>query len=343
MGEHVLMPVGAAARRRRAGWVIFTLGVLILVAVLPFTVGLLGAGVLYVICAPAQRALAPRLGERAAAAIVLTGALLLILIPGTLLVSATLEQAPQMLRDFSESLFFERLGALRLGRFDIGAQLTAAGGTLSTWASQQALLAFGRIAQAVLNLAIAFFGLYYLLTAPPEAWPVVRQYLPFSTENSDLLRERFYSVTEAMLWGVALTALLQGSIIGLGFRLVGLPNALFWGVATAIVSVLPVLGSAIVWLPAVVMLLLQQRYGGALTLGILGGVVASNIDNVVRLVVYRRVSDIHPLITLVGAFAGVRLMGLIGVLLGPLAISYFFELLQAYRREYGVAPPEAAM
>jgi predicted PurR-regulated permease PerM len=64
-------------------------------------------------------------------------------------------------------------------------------------------------------------------------------------------------------------------------------------------------------------------------------VVASNLDNLVRLVVFKRVSDIHPMITLVGAFAGVKYMGLIGVLLGPLAITYFFELLRVYQNEHG--------
>jgi len=98
---------------------------------------------------------------------------------------------------------------------------------------------------------------------------------------------------------------------------------------------LPVLGSAIVWLPATIVLLASGRPGAALTLGLIGGVVASNIDNVVRPLIYRRVSHIHPLVTLVGAFSGVRLFGIAGLLLGPLLISYFFELLRIYQQEYG--------
>ena len=68
---------------------------------------------------------------------------------------------------------------------------------------------------------------------------------------------------------------------------------------------------------------------------IIGGGIASNVDNVIRPLVYRRVSNIHPMITLVGAFAGVRYFGLLGLLLGPLAIAYLFELLRFYREEYG--------
>ena len=69
--------------------------------------------------------------------------------------------------------------------------------------------------------------------------------------------------------------------------------------------------------------------------------MASNIDNVMRVIVNRRVSNLHPMTTLVGAFAGVGVLGLPGILLGPLAISYFFELTALYRREFG--PPEVSL
>jgi predicted PurR-regulated permease PerM len=134
--------------------------------------------------------------------------------------------------------------------------------------------------------------------------------------------------------GTALTALAQGATIALAFRLVGLPNAAFWGVVTGFTSILPVLGSAMVWIPAAGVLLMQGRYGAAVVLVLIGGGVTSNIDNVIRPMVYKRVSNIHPLVTLIGAFAGVKHFGLLGVLLGPLAIQYFFEFLRIYRRDY---------
>lgn len=325
--------------RTRAGWAILVLGIGILVALLPFAVGLFGAAVLYVICSPVHRALTPRLGTRWAAALVLIGTLLLILVPGALLVTVAMDQASGVLRGMPASPAVERLAALRIGSIDVGAQIMAASGTMLSWVSQQAFVVFGGLARTIINLVIAFFGLYYLLVARPGTWERARSYLPFSAENSDLLRARFHNVTEATLLGIALTALLQGSLIGATFWLLGLPNALFWGILTGLVSVLPVLGSAIVWLPGVLVLAFAGRYGAAIGLALIGGVVASNLDNLVRLVVFKRVSDIHPMITLVGAFAGVKYMGLIGVLLGPLAITYFFELLRVYQSEHG---PSAA-
>jgi predicted PurR-regulated permease PerM len=134
---------------------------------------------------------------------------------------------------------------------------------------------------------------------------------------------------------------LQGAVVALGFAVTGLPDALFWGVVTAVASVFPVLGSAVVWLPGAVALAVQGRYGASAVLVALGAVVASNIDNVMRPLVNRRVSNLHPMTTLVGAFAGVGVLGLPGILLGPLAITYFFELVQLYSREYGAASASA--
>jgi predicted PurR-regulated permease PerM len=82
----------------------------------------------------------------------------------------------------------------------------------------------------------------------------------------------------------------------------------------------------------------QGRYGAAIALAAIGAGIASNIDNVMRPIVNRRVSNLHPMVTLVGAFAGVGVLGLPGILLGPLAIAYFFELTALYRREFG--PPD---
>jgi len=96
-----------------------------------------------------------------------------------------------------------------------------------------------------------------------------------------------------------------------------------------------VMGSGLIWLPATLVLLAQSRPSAAATMLFVGAGIASNVDNIVRPLVYKRVSDIHPMITLVGALAGVRYFGLLGILLGPLAIAYLFETLRAYREEYG--------
>ena len=124
------------------------------------------------------------------------------------------------------------------------------------------------------------------------------------------------------------------------FWIAGLPNGLFWGVVTMALAILPVVGSGMVWGPAAVVLIMQGRPAAGILLIIWGVVVVGSVDNFIRPLIYRRFSAIHPLITLIGAIGGVSYFGLLGLLIGPLALSYFFELIRMYREEY--LEPEAA-
>lgn len=323
-------------QRQRAAALVAALGIAIAIALTPFASGLLGIAVLYVICAPAHRRLSRRIPPRVSALLVLTVALVLVLLPLGVVIGIVVSEAPDTIAALQGSAMLGRLETLRVGGVDVGAQLAQAGGTVVGWLSQQALAFFGSAARGTLSLVIAFFGLYYLLLYPGAVWSSVRDFLPFSDETADHLRDRFHSVTEATLVGTFFTALVQGTLVGVGFWLTGLPSAAFWGVITALVSVLPMLGSALVWVPGTIVLAMGERWGAAILLAGIG-FFAGNIDNIIRLVVFKKVSNIHPMATLIGAFAGLKYFGLLGVLLGPLAIAYFFEMLKMYRQEYVIA------
>jgi predicted PurR-regulated permease PerM len=122
--------------------------------------------------------------------------------------------------------------------------------------------------------------------------------------------------------------------VGIGFWVTGLSNALFWGVVTVVFAILPVVGSGMVFGPGAIALALGGHWGWAIGLAIWGILVVGNVDYVVRPMIFRRWANIHPLVTLIGALAGVPYFGLLGLLIGPLALSYFFELIRMYREEY---------
>jgi len=324
-----------ATARDRAGFLILGLAVVILVALAPFLSGLLGAAVLYVIFVRLYERLARVMKPALAATITLVIALLLIALPLAWLIGIVVAQAPDALRTLQSSDVIARIAALRIANLDVGTEVAKASGTIATWLSTRLFSLVGSATSAVLNLVIAFFGLYYMLRSDTNTWQLIRPYIPFSTRTADALRDRFFNVTEATLVGTMSIAVVQGTLVGTGFWIVGLPNPFFWGTVTAIASILPVLGTSLVWIPATLVLLVQNRYGAAITMLVIGAGIASNIDNLIRPLIYRRVSHIHPMITLVGAFAGVKYFGLLGVLLGPLGIAYLFELLRFYRQEYG--------
>jgi predicted PurR-regulated permease PerM len=319
----------------RAGLLILLLAAAIFVALSPFASGLLGAAVLYVVFVNPYQRLERVMKPGIAATLTLIVALVLIALPLGWLIGVVVAQAPDALRRLQSSSVAATISQLEVAGVDVGAQLANATGTIASWLSTKLFALLGSATSAVLNLVIAFFGLYYLLRSEGSSWTKLKSYIPFSEKTADALRERFYNVTQATLLGTVLIAIIQGALVGTGFYLVDLPNPFFWGTVTAFASILPVLGTALVWGPATLVLVLQNRYGGAITMLVIGAGIASNVDNVIRPLIYRRVSHIHPMITLVGAFAGVKYFGLLGVLLGPLAIAYLFELVSFYRLEYG--------
>lgn len=326
--------VGLVQRARRTRIVILALALGVAWAILPFLPGLLGAGVLTVLAAPTHRSIAARVGERTSALLLSIGLLLLLVVPALLLLAAGIQQAPAALHRVVESRAFARLAAVQIGTIDIGVEITGAGRNAIAWVSGHALGAAGTVTETVLNLLIGFVGLYYLLPKRAAVWGHVRRLIPFPSSEADDLAERFTSITRAALLSIAATALSQGLTVGLAFALVGLPNPFFWGVATGMASILPILGSALIWLPGVIVLLLDDHIGAAITLGLIGLVICSNVDNIIRLFIFRRMSGVHPMASLVGAFAGVKVLGILGIFLGPLALTYCLELFALHEAEF---------
>lgn len=331
--EAGLAPAPPVSRR-----VLLAFAALITLALIPWLSGLVGALILAVPLAPLHRRLARHLPARWSAGVIAAIVVVVIAVPGSWLVATTMGEAAEAIRALQASDVITRLEGVRLGGIEVARQVENAGASLLTWLSGRALALFGSATRATLNLCIALFGLYYLLVDGGRLGARAAALLHLPPAHATLLAARFRAVTDALLLGTLLTAAVQGMIVGLGFAVVGLRGPVLWGVVTACVSVLPVLGSAIVWLPGVAVLALGGRPGAALLLAVIGGGIAANMDNVVRLVAYRRISGIHPMLTLVGAVAGVGIFGMSGVLIGPLVLSYFVELLRLYEAGRGASP-----
>ncbi len=321
-------------KQQRAAWLIFALGIALVYALWPFSSGLIGAPVLYVVFAPVHRRLTRWLRPSLAAGVVVLLAIVLVVAPTASILGLVATEAQDMATNVIQSPLVARIRAVRVGPYQVGAQLEALGTSLVSWAGSSALGVIGTATRLGIQLTITFFGLFYLLIAPDHAWRAVRPYIPFSAASAEMLRVRFKDVTVSTLIGTGLTAVVQGALVGVAFWTTGLSNALFWSVVTVIFAILPVVGSGLVWGPGVAALAIEGHYGAAVGLALWGVLVVGQVDNVIRPFVFRRWAQIHPFITIIGAFAGIRYFGLLGLLIGPLAISYFFELIRMYRVEY---------
>jgi predicted PurR-regulated permease PerM len=336
--------LNANTRQGRAAVLILVLGLAIVVALLPYASGILSAPVFYVIFGPLYHRLARRLPAGAAAGLTVVVAALVILGPGSWLLALIVRQAQNVVGNAVQHPYLTRLQALTIGGYPVGPQLAKFGQDAVSGIGRGAFAAVGTVTRMAFNLAIALFIFYFMLVSEGKAWLAIRPYIPFSAASAELLRERFRDVTISTVIGTGLTACIQGLLVGIAFAVTGLPNVAFWGVVTAVFSILPVVGSGLVWIPAAFALYLEGSHASAIGLALFGALIVGNVDNVIRPIVFRRWAQTHPLITILGAFAGVQYLGLIGLLIGPLGLSYFFELVRMYNEEYvglsgeGLAP-----
>lgn len=328
-------------KHQRAALIVFGLGAALLWSLIPYATGIIGIPVLAVLFAPIHNWMVRRGLPEAptAAAVTLLGALIVV-VPVVAFAGLIINEAQQVAGSVLRSPLLERLSTFQVGGLAIGPRIAEIGGSIVSWIGGSAVGLVGTATRMTLNLTIAFFGLYYVLKYPGEdPWMNARPYVPFSPENANKLGKRFKDVTVSTVIGTGVTAMLQGLLLGIAFWVVGLPNALFWSVVTMALAILPVVGSGLVWGPAAIALALQGHPVSAVVLVVWGVAVVGSVDNFIRPVIYRRYAEVHPLITLIGAIAGVRYFGLLGLLIGPLALSYLFELIRMYREEY--LEPEA--
>jgi len=318
----------------RAALLVLLLGVALVIALTPYATGLIGIPVLYAVFAPVHEWLSLRVRTKLAATLVVALALFLIVVPGVSFAGLVVSQAQEIAAGVIRNPLLGRLRELQPGGIDLGPRLADLGAQVVSWIGSSAFGLVGTATRLALNLTISLFGLFYLLLQPGETWDAVRPYIPFSAKNTEKLRQGFRDVTTSTIIGTGVTAAIQGFLVGLGFWLTGLPNAVFWGVVTMVFAILPVVGSALVWGPGALALILGHHALAGVLLAVGGAVIVGNVDYVIRPMVFRRWANIHPLITLVGALAGVPYFGILGLLIGPLALSYFFELVKMYREEY---------
>ena len=321
-------------RHQQAAYAIVLLGVGLVIALFPFASGLLAIPVLFVVFKPVYVRVRRRAQPRLAAAIVTALGVLFVMIPLALVAAIVAHEAQGLVSGIEQSRVLGEVGQLRIGAFPIGPIIANMGRRLAEWVGSSGFALVGAATRFSLNLVIAFFGLFYILQSSERLWLAMAPYIPFSTTNTERLRKRFEDITVSTVIGTGLTATVQGTLVGVAFWATGLENAVVWGVITAVFSILPVVGSGMVWVPGALVLALDDRMPQAVALALWGGVVVANVDNLIRPMVFRRWANVHPLITIIGAFGGVRYFGLLGLLVGPLALSYFFELLRMYRQEY---------
>jgi predicted PurR-regulated permease PerM len=190
----------------------------------------------------------------------------------------------------------------------------------------------GRVMFHTVLMLLAFF---FLLVDGPRLIRWLWNVSPLQARQTEELLAEFHRVATGSIVGNVATALLQGVLAGIGFAIFGVSHAVFFGMLVAIASFVPVIGTAIVWAPAVVVLLLQGHPGGAIGLGVWCLVGVVGVEHLAKPFILRATSggEMHTGLMFLALLGGLEVFGLLGVILGPLIVSFFVSLMRMIERD----------
>lgn len=197
--------------------------------------------------------------------------------------------------------------------------------------AQESLRVVSGFGAGLLDLTIVLFGLFYLLRDGPGLVERLVWLSPLNRERTERLIENGRAAIFATLFGNVGVAITQGILGGLAFAVVGIPSAVFWGVAMGFLALTPLIGAPLVWVPGGVILIVQGEILRGVMLLLFGALVISSVDNLLRALIVGGRTEIHPLAVFLSVLGGVVLFGATGVFLGPVLYVVTLSLLEMVR------------
>jgi predicted PurR-regulated permease PerM len=315
---------------------ILALGFLIFWKLLPFMSGLLGAITLYIISEKAMHKLINKGWKPSvAAALIMVISFVGILVPVGLVVLMLSNKVRNALSKTDEVIAVLKEGLSTLeNSFNIELFSSFNSNDIVNWVSHNFSSVIGNTLNIFITLSILYFLLYYMLVKKRQFITVIYRYFPMRSENIRAIGKEIDNVVRSNAIGIPMIAIIQGFVALLGFYIFGVPNPWFWFVITAIGSMIPIVGTAIGILPAAIILFVSEQHFQGFGIILYGLLVVGTTDNLFRIIVQKKLSNIHPIVTLIGIVVGVPLFGFIGLIFGPLLISLFLLILRIYKEEF---------
>jgi predicted PurR-regulated permease PerM len=308
--------------------------------VLPFLEYFLLAVLLAYSLYPVQKHLRQRTDERLSAALVVAATAVAVIVPLFVLVQATRSEAAALLTALSE-------GEITLGgveteiaratgvEINLSEVLRSAIGQLGSNGVDSVVGIFGLVTHALIGLGLTLFLLYYFLKDGDSFSRWLRATLPLDDDVQDDLWGEVDSIARAVLLGHVFIAVVQGVLAGIGLVVAGVPNALLWTVVMVVLSLLPIVGSFLVWGPAAVYLFVVGRPVAAALLALYGTVIVGVSDDYLRPIVVDRYAHVNPSVIILGVVGGIYVMGFMGIFFGPIIIGALRATLDVFREQYG--------
>lgn len=266
------------------------------------------------------------------AVVVIVLSIFIIVLPfagiGSMLVKKAMElqRDPEWIKELIQAV--NKFAGDKLGKPDwLKEQLEASASFLGGFLTS----ILGGAANVFLEITVMYFVLYFMFVNYKGFEHGVVHYLPFDDNQAIVFGNELKNITYSNIIGQTFIAIVQGTFLALGFVIFGVKDPLFWGVICAILSFIPLLGPPLIFVPAALIMLSQGSTWQGVGLLVWGFGLVINIDNVLRLVIAKKVGDIHPIITVVGVIIGIPLFGIMGLVYGPLLLAYFLIAVKIYK------------
>lgn len=275
--------------------------------------------------------------KNVSAGIIVFFLLLLIILPVWFLTPIVLNQSFSLFQATQQIDFVKPLKSIFPSLFASQQFSSEIGSVLSSFTSKVASGLMNAISQMILdfpNLAlqftVIFFTFFFVLRDREAIIDYVKSLLPFSKDIEKKLFDNSKLLTSAILYGQVIIGIVQGIVLGIGLFIFGVKNALILTLFAALAGILPIIGTAIIWLPVAVYLFVAGNTVSAWGV-IVFGILSSTIDNILRPIIVSRKTKIHSGILVVSMIGGIFLFGIMGFILGPLIVSYLLIILEIYR------------
>ncbi|MDR2764242.1 MAG: AI-2E family transporter [Tannerella sp.] len=316
---------------------ILLLGGLITVKLWSFVNGLLGAFTLFVLVRRQMIYLTERkrVHKVAAAVLIMFEAALCLLLPLCLVIWVLLGKVQAihidipalttMVQDFDTALR-EKSGYSILNMENLTA--------LTGYLTKGLQFIVGQAGELIVTTVVMIFLLYFILIGYREIERYIYDLLPFNERNRRSISKEIYHMVRTNAIGIPLLALIQGCVAYVGYQIFDVPSAFLFAVLTCFATIIPLVGTGLVWVPLVIYLLVAGNWGEAVGLTLYSLVILINIDNLIRFLLQKHLADTHPLITVFGVILGLSIFGFWGVIFGPLLLSLFLLLVNMFKREY---------
>jgi predicted PurR-regulated permease PerM len=190
---------------------------------------------------------------------------------------------------------------------------------------------FSSALKMIFNLFIIFITLFYLFKDGHKLRQLILRFSPLGNQESMIVTNQLELTINSVVKGTIVIAVVQGLLAGVGFALFGISEPILWAILTTIASILPGLGTSLVFLPLVIYLAATGTYGSAIGLALWGLVIVGLVDNFLRPFLLERDIKIHPLLIFLSVLGGLSIFGALGFILGPLILSTTFSLSHIYQ------------